>query len=279
MGNGSAWRRPVVVAGFALAWLCWTGAHGEEKKAGYRDTPLLPGGPWHVHDSERPQPKAVDPGTAGAAETPGKPPSDAIILFDGTDLSKWRTAQGEAPGWKVEKGCLQVPLSGAKGGGDIFTKEEFGDCQLHVEWATPDPPQGDIMNRGNSGVFLFGRYELQVFESYHSGIYADGQAAAIYGQYPPLVNACRKPGEWQSYDVLFTAPRFKDGKLEAPAYMTVLHNGVAVHHHVALLGATGHRILPKYAPHAEKGPIMLQDHGNPVKFRNIWVRPLKGYDE
>jgi hypothetical protein len=279
MARLSTWKQPAVLAAVAFAGLGLMNARGEEKKIGYRDTPLLPDGRWHVHDSERPQPKAVNPGTAGIAETPGKGPSDAILLFDGTDLSKWRTAKGEPTGWKVENGCLHVPLSGAKGGGDIFTKEEFGDCQLHVEWATPDPPRGDPMNRGNSGVFFFGRYELQVFESFQGGIYADGQAAAIYGQYPPMVNACRKPGEWQSYDILFTAPRFKDGKLETPAYMTVLHNGIVVHNHVALLGATGHRILPSYAPHAEKGPLMLQDHGNPVKFRNIWVRPLKGYDE
>jgi hypothetical protein len=135
------------------------------------------------------------------------------------------------------------------------------------------------MNRGNSGVFLMGLYELQVFESYQSGIYADGQAAAVYGQYPPLVNATRKPGEWQMFDIIFTAPRFKEGKLETPAYVTLLHNGVLVHNHVALLGPTGHRILPKEMPHPARGPLRLQDHSSPVRFRNIWIRPIKGYDE
>ena len=249
-------------------------ARAGEEKIGYRDTPMLPGGQWHVHDSERPQPQAVTPATESSPAAPGQAPSDAIILFDGTDLSKWRTAKGENACWKVENGVAQ-----ANGTGDIFSREEFGDCQVHVEWATPNPPQGDIMNRGNSGVFLMGLYEIQVFESYHGGIYADGQAAAVYGQYPPLVNATRKPGEWQTYDIIFTTPRFKAGKLETPAYVTVFHNGVAVHNHVALLGPTGHRILAKETPHPERGPLGLQDHNNPVRFRNVWVRPLKGYDE
>ena len=249
------------------------------KKIGYKDTPMLPGGKWHVHDCDRPQPQEVNPGTPSTLEAPGQPPSDAIILFDGTNLSKWRTAENEPPGWIVEHGYAMVPPHGAKAGGDIYTKDEFGDCQIHAEWATPEPPQGDIMNRGNSGVFLFGKFEVQVFESYHSGIYADGQAAAIYGQYPPLVNACRKPGEWQTYDIVCTAPRFEDGKLVTPAYATVFHNGVCVHNHVAIMGATGHRILPKYTPQSTRGPLELQAHGNPVRFRNVWVRELKDYDQ
>ena len=248
------------------------------KKIGYKDTPMLPGGQWHVHDCDRPQPKEIEPGTPSTMDMPGRPPSDAIILFDGTDLSKWRTAQNEPPAWKIENGCAVVPPHGTKAG-DIYTKEEFGDCQIHVEWATPNPPQGDIMNRGNSGVYLFGLYEVQIFESYHAGIYADGQAAAIYGQYPPLVNACRKPGEWQIYDIVCSAPRFKDGKLETSAYATVFHNGVCVQNHVAIMGTSGHRILPKYVPQITKGPLMLQAHGNPVKFRNVWIRELKGYDQ
>ncbi|MCY3023016.1 MAG: DUF1080 domain-containing protein [Planctomycetota bacterium] len=248
-------------------------ANAEEKKVGHRDTPMLPGGKWHVHDSERPQPTAVTPGTFSTQETPGKPPSDAVVLFDGTDTSKFQSMKGGPAPWKVENGVMVAS------GGDIRTKEEFGDCQFHIEWTTPDPPFGDIMNRGNSGVYFFGRYEVQIFESYKAGIYADGQAAAIYGQFPPLVNASRKPGEWQTYDIILTAPRFKDGKLEKPACMTVLHNGVVVHNHTELLGATGHRILPKYTPHEAKGFILLQDHGNPVRFRNIWVRPVKDYDE
>jgi hypothetical protein len=258
----------------AVVALAAAGAEEKKEKIGYDDTPFLPDGKWRVHDKNRPQPAAVDAGTPSTLESPGKPPSDAIVLFDGTNLDKWKNAKtGQPPGWKIENGVA------TSAGGDITTKDEFGDCQFHIEWATPNPPQGNIMNRGNSGVYFFGRYEVQIFESYQSGIYADGQAAAIYGQYPALVNASRKPGEWQTYDILFTAPRFKDGKLEKPAYATVLHNGVAVHNHVELLGATGHRVLPKYAPHEPKGAITLQDHGNPVRFRNIWARPLKGYDE
>lgn len=259
----------------AAAGALFAPAHaGEEKKVGYRDTPMLPDGKWHVHDSERPQPKAVTPGTESSQAAPGKAPSDAIVLFDGADLSRWQTAKGGPAGWKVENGYAQV-----NGTGNVQTKEEFGDCQLHVEWATPDPPQGGIMDRGNSGVLLMGRYEVQVFESYQAGIYADGQAASIYGQYPALVNACRKPGEWQVFDIVFTAPRFKDGKVETPAYMTVFHNGVLVHNHAEVLGGMTHRALAKYTPHPEKAPLSLQDHGNPVKYRNIWIRPLKGYDE
>ncbi len=158
--------------------------------------------------------------------------------------------------------------------GDIFTKEEFGDIQLHLEFATPTPPKGESQERGNSGVFLFGKYELQVLDSYQNRTYADGSCASIYGQYPPLVNASRPPGEWQTYDVVFIAPRFKDAKLETPAYITVFHNGVLVQDHSEILGESGHKILAKYVPHGPKGPIKLQDHGNTTRYRNIWVRPL-----
>ncbi len=263
----------------AMLQMAASNAQKEPAPIGYTDTPMLPGGRWHVHDSRRPQPAPVDPGSPCLQEKPGRPPSDALILFDGTGLSKWRTKEGEAPGWIVIDGVLQVPPPSTPNGGDIYTRDEFGDCQLHVEWATPDPPEGDIMNRGNSGVFFFGIYELQVFDSYEGGIYADGQAGAIYGQYPPLVNSSRKPGAWQSFDVLFTAPRFKDSVLQTPVFLTVFHNGIAVHNHVALMGATGHRILPKYVAHGPRGPLMLQAHGNPVRFRNIWIRLLKDYDQ
>ena len=248
-----------------------------DAKIGYRDTPMLPGGKWHVHDSERPQPPAVAPGALSTPDVPGKPPSDAVVLFDGSDLGQWQSLNGGPANWKIERGYVEVlPTSG-----DIQTKEVFGDCQLHVEWATPAVPSGDIMNRGNSGVFLFGLYEIQVIESYpeQGGIYADGQAAAIYGQYPPLVNACRKPGEWQVFDIFFTAPRFNGANLESPACVTVLHNGVLVHNHTPILGATGHRILPKYVAHGAKGPVRLQAHGSAVRFRNMWIRTVKGYDE
>ena len=245
---------------------------------GYTDTPMLPGGRWHVHDSRRPQPREVTPAATCRQDTPDRPPSDAIPLFGGDSLSKWRTADGREPRWIIRDGFMQIPPEGTLDGGSIWTRDSFGDCQLHIEWATPDPPVGDVMNRGNSGVFFFGLYELQVFDSYRGGIYADGQAAAIYGQYPPLVNVSRRPGEWQVFDTVFTAPRFEGESLQAPAYMTVLHNGTVVHNHVALLGPTAHRTFPQYKAHPAAGPLMLQAHGNPVRFRNIWIRPLKSYD-
>lgn len=242
---------------------------------GYTDTPKLPGGKWHVHDPNRPQPEIVKPGTPSTPKKPGKAPSDAVILFDGTDLSKWRTGTGEASAWKIEDGAMVVPPKDTVNGGDIWSKEEFGDCQLHIEWATPNPPKGESQGRGNSGVFFFGIYELQVLDCYENKTYPDGQAASLYGQQPPLVNASKKPGAWQTYDIIFRAPRFKEGKLESPAYITVFHNGVLVQYHVALLGASGHRSLASYKPHGPKGPIKLQDHNDPVRFRNIWVRPLE----
>jgi len=163
--------------------------------------------------------------------------------------------------------------------GNIETKQHFGDCQLHIEWATPAEVDGDSQGRGNSGVFLMGKYEIQVLDSYNNRTYADGHAGAIYGQYPPLVNASRKPGEWQTYDIFFVAPRFEGDKLINPAYVTVVHNGVLIHHHQAIMGPTGHRILASYdVPHGPEGPLMLQDHRNPVRFRNIWIRSLVGYD-
>jgi hypothetical protein len=258
-------------------------APGQKKdKAGYTDTPMLPGGKWHVHDPDRPDPPFIEPGSGSPPETPGKPPSDAVVLFDGRSLEQWETPDGKTPGWIVRDGYAMVPAEGAPNGGDMRTKESFGDCQLHVEWALPARTPGDehSMNRGNSGVFMLGQYEVQIFDSWRTAyIYADGQAAAIYGQFPPMVNACRAPGEWQSFDILFTAPRLRDGKLESPAYITVFHNGICVHDHQALLGPTGHRILPQYGPDTlEKGPVMLQAHGSPVRFRNLWVRNLKTGD-
>jgi hypothetical protein len=239
---------------------------------GYTDTPMLPGGKWHVHDSGRPQPAAVTPGAVTARPVP--PPSDAVVLFDGTSLAKWRTRDGRTPAWTVRGGILEVPPQGTPDGGDIYTVDRFGDCQIHVEWMAPNPPQGEVMNRGNSGVFLFGLYEVQVFDSYKGGIYADGQAAAIYGQSPPLVNASLPPGEWQAFDILFTTPRYDGSKLVSPAYVTVLHNGVAVQNHTEILGDTGHRIFPVYTPAGPRGPVMLQAHGNPVRYRNLWVRNM-----
>lgn len=247
----------------------------DHPKVGYKDTPMLPGGKWHVHDGDRPIPPVITPGTCSTQDAPGAAPSDAIVLFDGKDLSHWRSQKGGDAEWTVENGAFAVKA----GAGSILSRDEFGDCQLHIEWSAPTPPKGHDQGRGNSGVMLFGRYEIQVLDSYDNLTYADGQAAAIYGQYPPLVNASRQPGEWQSYDIMFTAPRFKDdGTLVSPAYATVLHNGVLVHNHTPLLGPMAFRALPEYKAHGPVGPILLQDHGNPVRFRNIWVREIKAYE-
>jgi hypothetical protein len=220
---------------------------------------------WDIHDMNRPAPGALKPGSAGA------PPSDAIVLFDGKDLSRWRSMKGGAAGWKVENGYMEV----VKGAGGIQTEQGFGDCQLHVEWMAPKPAVGEGQDRGNSGVFPMGMYEVQVLDSYESRTYADGQAAALYGQQPPLVNASRPPGEWQVYDIVFEAPRFgQDGSLQRPARMTVFHNGVLVQNAVPLTGPTAHKARPPYKAHADKLPLSLQDHSHPVRFRNIWLREL-----
>jgi hypothetical protein len=260
----------------AFGGLVASGVWAQEKaKYGYQDTPMLPGGKWHVHDSDRPLPPVITPGTSSTQDAPGKAPSDAVVLFDGKDLSHWRGERGSEARWDVRDGALVIH----PGAGAILSRDEFGDCQLHLEFASPVPPTGADQGRGNSGVMFFGRYEIQVLDCYDNKTYADGHAAAIYGQYPPLVNASRKPGEWQTYDILFTAPRFKeDGSVESPAYATILHNGVAVQNHTALIGPMAFRALSRYRKHGPTGPILLQDHGNPVQFRNIWVRPLKDHD-
>ncbi|MCC7492081.1 MAG: DUF1080 domain-containing protein [Fimbriimonadaceae bacterium] len=242
---------------------------------GYQDTPMLPGGQWHVHDGTRPQPPVIDAGLPSTNDQVGKAPSDAVVLFDGSNLDRWRNDKGATPAWKIEDGVLVC----AKGGGQITTRDTFGDCQVHLEWAAPTPPSGSGQGRGNSGLFFCGRYEIQILDCYQSQTYPDGQTAALYGQFPPLVNACRPPGQWQSYDVIWTAPKFANNQLVAPAAVTMLHNGVLVHNHTALLGGTSHRGLAKYHPHDPVGPLALQDHGNPVRFRNIWVRPIKAYDQ
>jgi len=241
-------------------------AQGKAKK----EQPFTPGGKWRAHDMKRPLPRVVDPGHADAHMMPSPPPSDAIILFDGKDLSKWfRTPRKEdpdksdTPKWKIENGYMEiVPRSGS-----LTTREKFGSCQLHVEWATPAEVKGDGQGRGNSGFFIVGHPEIQVLDSCGNKTYADGSAAALYGQYPPLVNVSRKPGEWQTYNVIYEAPRLEDGKVVKPAYYTVIHNGVLVHNHVEVPG------------NAVECPISLQDHLNPVRYRNIWLRPMKSYDE
>lgn len=242
---------------------------------GYQDTPIVPGTKWHVHDNERPQPDIVTPGTFSTPDAPGKPPSDAIVLFDGKDLSKWKTNKGEDAPWLVENGYMQVkPKSG-----EIGTRDEFGDCQVHIEWSAPTPPVGKSQGRGNSGLFMMGRYEIQILDNFDNPTYADGTASAIYGQSPPQVNAVRPPGEWNVYDIIWQGPRFKDGKLEKPAYVTILVNGVVTQNHTMLIGDTPFKNVGKYNPHPETGPLKLQDHGNPMRFRNIWIRPLKTVEQ
>jgi hypothetical protein len=195
------------------------------------------------------------------------------VLFDGKDVSGWCSLDGSPAKWIAKDGALEC----VKDSGYIRTLQNFGDCQLHVEWAAPEPPQGESQGRGNSGVFLMGLYEVQVLDSYQNTTYADGGAGAAYGQYPPLVNPARPPGQWQTYDIIFTRPRFDDqGKLLSPARLTVLFNGVLVQNHVALTGPTGWMKREPYQPHADKLPLSLQDHGNPVRFRNLWVRDLEG---
>jgi hypothetical protein len=197
--------------------------------------------------------------------TDSQPPSDAIILFDGKDLSAWQNSDQ----WKVEEGVMIC------GKGVVTTKEKFGDCQVHIEWSAPTPPKGSSQGRGNSGIFLMGMYEMQILDSFDNETYFDGQAGAIYKQTPPLVNAMRAPGEWNSYDIIWTTPKFnEDGTLKSPAYITAIHNGAVVLNHFELLGDTPYNRPPQYKQHAAEGPISLQDHGNPVRFRNIWVRPL-----
>jgi hypothetical protein len=240
---------------------------------GYTDTPLIPGQQWRVHDVNRPAPPLVSPGP-----TAGAPPSDAIVLFDGKDLSKWaqRGPNGEPVDskWPVRDGYFET---GAKTG-SMFTRESFGDVQLHVEWAAPPAVSGTSQGRGNSGVILMGRYEVQVLDMYSNRTYADGGAGSLYGQWPPLVSAPRPPGEWQTYDIVFEAPRFEGDTPVKPAFATVFWNGVLAHNRQELKGPTSHRNAPKYVPHAAEMPLTLQDHSNPVRYRNVWIRRLRGYD-
>lgn len=212
-----------------------------------------------------PEPRLVDPGSGGA------PPSDAIVLFDGTSLDAWRSADGDVAAWSIEDGVLTV----VPGTGDIVSRQAFGDVQLHIEWRTPTIVVGRGQEPGNSGVFLMQRYEVQVLDSWNNRTYSNGQAASVYKQYIPQVNASRPPGEWQTYDILFQAPRFgQGGGMDAPATMTVLHNGVVVQHDVPLRGSTAFIGAAAYETHGSREPLQLQDHGEPVSFRNIWVREL-----
>lgn len=253
-----------------------TAAFAAEKKDPMANNPRLPDG-FRVHDSERPLPPVITPG-ATAADAP----SDAYTLFDGNDLTGWvgtvstnkkkrYNPQGEAL-WKVQDGYMEVNNTGG-----LRSIKEFGDCQIHLEWQSSTDPnvlKKTSQGRGNSGLFIMGKYEVQILDCYDNTSYADGMTAAVYGQHPALANACREPGKWQTYDVIFTAPRFEGEKVISPAYVTVIHNGILVQNHTAFLGLSTYKKLPVYAPHGDKGPILLQDHGNPVRYRNIWVREL-----
>jgi hypothetical protein len=240
----------------------------EEKAVNYKD--------YEVHDRSRPLPPKVDPGTPSTQEKVGTAPSDAVVLFDGKDLSAWQSVKGGEAKWNVRDGVLEV----AKGTGAIQTKESFGDCQLHVEWQSPTDAQGKDQGRSNSGVFFMGMYEVQVLDTFENRTYPDGMAGGMYGQVPPLVNPARPAGEWNAYDIIFHKPVYKDGKVEKPATLTILFNGVLVQDYTASLGPTKHKALASYPDkHPESGPIQLQDHGDPVKFRNIWVRALPSAEE
>ena len=230
-------------------------------------------GRWLIHDVNRPAPKVILPGTGSTPGEAGEAPSDAVVLFDGTDLSEWTDTKGDPTKWIVRDGYMEP----VKGSGYIQSKRKFGSCQLHVEFATPSTVRGSSQGRGNSGVFLMANYEVQVLDSYDNKTYSDGQCAALYGRVVPLVNACRKPGEWQSYDIIFHRPIFKGKKVVKNATFTVFQNDVLVHDNVELVGGTGWRgqhAISDYEPHGDKLPITLQDHGNPVRFRNIWIREL-----
>jgi hypothetical protein len=228
---------------------------------GYKHTPKLPWCEWLVHDPDRPAPKRVDP---GAPSAPAPVPSDAIRLFDGKSVAAWKPA----PGWILTNNVLVA------GDGAFATKQSFGDIQLHLEWLAPADYEGPWYNRGNNGVMLMGLYEIQIFDSFNEKIYPDGMCAAIYGQTPPLVNATRPPGQWQSFDIMFIAPRFDDDKLESPARVTVFHNGVLAQLNEEIHGETGHQILPQYKTKSSEGPLVLGGHGCKIQFRNIWLRKL-----
>lgn len=227
---------------------------------GYHDTPVQPWSGFRVHDADRPLPLRVDPGPF-TVSTP--PPADAVILFDGKDLSQWQESS-----WRMVDGTIEANA------GNLVSKRKFGNCQIHVEWMTPQGATGHLFDRGNNGVLLMGLYELQIYDSFTEKLYPDGQAGAIYGQTPPLVNVCRPPGQWQSYDIVFTAPVFAEGKLASPPRMTVFQNGVLVQNHQEIHGEVAHRELPAFKKQASTGPLAFAGHKSPVRLRNIWVRPL-----
>jgi hypothetical protein len=270
------------LAGLAVLTIsCATFAKDEQEQIdGFRDTPMEAGGKWHVHDPDRPQPPVVTPGEKFSQGAPA--PSDAEILFDGKDLSKWQTLGGDDAKWKIVGGAVETQR-----GGGIRTRGKWADFQLHVEFSEPNPPHGTGQGRGNSGILINDMYEVQVLDSYKAKTYPDGQCGAIYGQEPPLANASKPPGEWQSYDIIFESPRWNEqGELVKKSIITVIHNGVVVQNHYELVGMTDGinklqpwKTLSKYPPpHPPEVFVELQDHNNPVSYRNIWIR-LLGHPE
>lgn len=251
-------KRMMCVSGVVLAGLTLAAAEAPE-------------GGYEMHDSRRPQPAVVTPGACSTQEQAGSAPSDAIVLFDGKDLSAWKSKDGDAQ-WTVADGHFAIK----PGAGTLSTRQSFGDCQLHIEWSEPADISGKSQGRGNSGVLIMGMYEIQILDSHENETYADGGAGAIYGQYPPLVNPVRKPGEWNAYDIIFHKPTSENGKVIKPARVTVFLNGVLVQDNVELIGAVNHKVLARYPEKLpDVAPLSLQDHGNPVRFRNAWVRELK----
>ena len=275
-----------VIAGYSTTGAVNSNAKGAAAPAAAGGAPSQPNsqqvqyadtetGQWMVHDESRPVAPIITPGTFSTNDTPGKPPSDAIVLFDGTaaSLANWTDTRGNPSKWIFRDGYIES----VRGAGFIQSKQPFGSCQLHVEFATPSLVTGTSQGRGNSGVFLQGMYEVQVLDSYDNKTYADGQCGALYGRAVPLVNACRKPGEWQVYDIVYHRPLFKDGKVTRKATFTVFQNGVLIQDHVELQGGTGwisNHVITDYVPHGDKGPLQLQDHNNPVRYRNIWIREI-----
>jgi hypothetical protein len=231
--------------------------------------PTPPGARWAVHSWSRPRPPIVQPAPAGV---PVRAPGDAIVLFDGHGLEQWMAEDSSAAKWKATAGFIEcVP-----GTGSLISRRGFGDMQLHIEFATPTPPHGESQERGNSGVFLMGRYEIQVLDSYQNDTYPDGQAGAVYGQTPPLVNASRGPGQWQTYDIVFHRPHFNaDGSVHDPARVTVLHNGVLIQDNTVITGHTVHMAIARYEAHPDRASLVLQDHANRIRYRNVWVRELE----
>lgn len=264
--------------GIGILAAMWLFAQADKKPGyrtsptGYNDTPYLPDGKWRVHDIARPRPPVVTPATK-----PGDAPSDAIVLFDGKNLDAWVGRKGREttkPSWKIENGYIEATHEA----GSLETKESFGDVQIHLEWATPTVIDGDSQWRGNSGIEVMGRYEIQVLDSYNNVTYADGQAGAMYGQYPPMVNASRKPGEWQTYDIVWESPRWKGATLVKPARVTLFYNGVLVQNAKEFVAQVSHRAIRAYEPHPPELPLRLQNHDTPVRYRNIWIRKLAPYE-